>query len=130
MRPGRLRHGLLGLAIAAIAPAEADADGPVASAPRAPAAFRACAACHAVSPAATPGIGPNLYGVVGRRAGALPGYGYSSALRQSGIVWSRAELERFMQDPAAAVPGTTMPAAAPLAPADREAISAYLAALR
>ena len=130
MRIGRLRHGLLALAIAAMAPAEAAADGPATSAPRAPEAFQACAECHEVNPAAPPGIGPSLYGVVGRRAGSLPGYAYSPALRQSGIVWSRAELERFMQDPAAAAPGTMMPAPEALSAADREAISAYLAALR
>jgi len=113
-----------------MAPAEAAADSPAATAPRAPAAFQACAECHEVSPAAAPGIGPNLHGVVGRRAGSLPGYAFSPALSQSGIVWSRAELERFMQDPAAAAPGTMMPAPEALSAADREAISAYLAALR
>ena len=129
MRLGRLRHGVLALAIAT-APAEAAADGPAATVPRAPAAFQACAACHAVRSGATQGIGPNLHGVVGRRAGTLSGYAYSPALRQSGIVWSRPEIERFMQDPSAAVPGTAMPAGAPVSAADRAAITAYLAALR
>lgn len=49
---------------------------------------------------------------MGRRAGSLPGFAYSDALRAAGrrgMVWDDAALERFLADPDAAVPGTSMP---------------------
>ena len=132
LRGNHWREALLALAaLAAMSQTEARADGPSAGARSAPpAAFGACSACHAVTPNAAPGIGPNLHGVVGRRAGAQAGFNFSPALRQSGVVWSRAELQRFLQNPAETVPGTTMPGVGAMSAADREAIVAYLAELR
>lgn len=84
-----------------------------------------CAMCH--SPEA--GQGPDLTGVVGRKAGSAPGYPASAALKSSGIVWTAAKLDAFLSDPAKLVPGTAMPNPFVNA-ADRADIIAYLATLK
>ncbi|WP_435416876.1 c-type cytochrome [Parerythrobacter aurantius] len=96
---------------------------------RGKAAFASCAACHSVEPGAPSGVGPNLHGVVGRKAGAVEGFAYSDALKRSGLTWSAAELDAFLADPAARVPGTAMAAGAVSEEATRKAIIAYLATL-
>jgi len=48
--------------------------------------FRKCQVCHSLEPGKTL-IGPSLAGVIGRKAGSLPGYDYSPAMRQADIVW-------------------------------------------
>lgn len=87
-----------------------------------------CALCHAVSGAAGGGQGPNLAGVVGRKAGAT-NFSYSRALRTSGFTWDHDRLDHYLTDPRAAVPGTTMPVRVPVAEERRELI-AYLATLK
>lgn len=75
-------------------------------------AFQRCAACHALAPGRDGFAGPALRGVVDRRAGSAPGFAYSDALRaagRAGLVWDRPTLERYLADPEAVVPGTTMP---------------------
>ena len=71
-------------------------------------AFRQCASCHQVGPSARAGFGPQLNGIVGRRAAATADYNYSTALRNSGIVWSDETLAAYIRNPDAAVPGTKM----------------------
>lgn len=88
--------------------------------------FLPCSACHAVGGDSTEKIGPHLRGVMGRRAGAMDGYTYTKALRESGLTWDRATLDRFLTNPAALVPGTKM-AFAGLRDADqRTAVIDYL----
>ena len=87
-----------------------------------------CSMCHTDTADRPTGIGPNLFGVVGRRA-ASTDYGYSPALRASGLRWNRATLDRFLVGPMALVPGTKMPISVSDA-AERAAIIAYLASLR
>lgn len=72
------------------------------------AAFRKCASCHQVGPSARAGFGPQLNGIVGRRAAATTDYAYSPALKRSGIVWTDAALARFLRDPDDMVPGNKM----------------------
>lgn len=67
-----------------------------------------CEACHALTPGAQSISGPNLSGLIGRKAGTAAGYTYSRAMQDSGITWDRATLDRFLAHPAAAVPGTVM----------------------
>jgi cytochrome c len=93
------------------------------------AAFAACAACHSVQPDGASGVGPNLYGVVGRAAGSLGGYVYSDALVTSGLTWDEAALDGYIANPSAAVPGTNMVAGAEVDVGRREAIIAYLTSL-
>jgi cytochrome c len=71
-------------------------------------AFAKCASCHAVGPYAQAGFGPQLRGIVGRRAGASGDYKYSAAMRNSGIVWTEDKLAAFMRAPKDVVPGTSM----------------------
>jgi len=70
--------------------------------------FKQCRACHQVGPNARNGIGPVLNGVVGRPAGAYPGYSYSSANKNSGLVWEEETLARYLRAPAEVVPGNKM----------------------
>ena len=75
--------------------------------PAAPRAFAACNACHAAG-AGQHGIGPSLAGVFSSPAAAKARFDYSPALRQSGLVWDEASLDRFLADPRGTVPGTSM----------------------
>jgi cytochrome c len=72
------------------------------------AAFAACASCHQVGPAAHHGFGPQLNGILGRRAGSEPGYRYSPAMKNSEIVWSEKTLAAYVRYPNDVVPGTNM----------------------
>lgn len=73
-----------------------------------PQAFTTCGVCHSVEPGQNM-IGPSLAGVVGRRAGSVAGANYSPAMKDADITWTEANLRRYIQDPAAVVPGGTMP---------------------
>jgi cytochrome c len=64
-----------------------------------------CSACHSVDDSR---VGPSHAGVVGRRAGQVKDYAYSEALAQSKIVWTRANLERWLTDPEKTIPGQRM----------------------
>lgn len=67
--------------------------------------YARCEACHALAYDRT---GPRHCGLIGRKAGSVPGFDYSDAMKQSGIVWNAQSLDRFLADPAKTVPGTTM----------------------
>jgi cytochrome c len=70
--------------------------------------FLVCRACHQIGPTAKNAVGPVLNGVVGRKAGTYPGFKYSEANRESGIVWTPEELEKYLTDPQKVVPKTLM----------------------
>jgi cytochrome c len=65
-----------------------------------------CAGCHVPTGG---GQGPSLTGVIGRKAGSVPGFDYSAALKASTIVWTSETLDPFLADPGKDVPGTAMP---------------------
>jgi cytochrome c len=67
-----------------------------------------CQACHVVAKGAKPTVAPNLNGVAGRKAGSSDFANYSPALKASGITWTAAKLDTFLQGPAKLVPGTKM----------------------
>lgn len=94
-----------------------------------PAAFAQCAACHSVEPGVI-GIGPSLAGVVGRKAGTLPGFTYSDAMKAYGKTWDAAALDTFLTSPAKALPGTRMTYMGQSDPAQRQAVIAYLTTLK
>lgn len=62
-----------------------------------------CKACHTVEKGAASPIGPNLFGVVGRKAASLEGFAYSDAMKKSGITWDDATLAEYLKDPKAKV---------------------------
>ncbi|PZP32518.1 MAG: cytochrome c family protein [Roseateles depolymerans] len=72
------------------------------------AAFATCTRCHRVGPEARSGYGPQLNGIVGRRAGTLPDFNYSAAMKRSGIVWDARSLAAFIRNPDQVVPGNRM----------------------
>ena len=89
--------------------------------------FKQCAVCHNFKAGAGPKIGPNLWGVVGRKAGTAPGFdGYSDAMRHSGIVWDAKTLNVFLENPMKAVPGTAMGYAGVKDPKERADLIAWL----
>jgi cytochrome c len=53
-------------------------------------------------------LGPSLYGVVGRKAGTEPGYAYTQSMKDSGVTWDEATLDKWIADPGAVVPGNGM----------------------
>lgn len=98
-----------------------------ASAP--PAQFALCAACHPTSSDGASAMGPNLRGVVGRRAGTLRDFPYSTAMKTSGIIWTRDMLNDYLTDVQKKVPGTLMTFPGIPAAADRAAVIGYLETL-
>ena len=68
-----------------------------------------CRTCHGGGGPADSPIGPSLDGIVGKRAGTQPSEIHSRALIDSGVVWDRKSLRRFLSDPRRELPGTLMP---------------------
>jgi cytochrome c len=67
--------------------------------------YQACQACHSIE---DNDLGPKHRGVVGRRAGSVRDYGYSAALKNSGLIWDAKTLDRWLSNPSELVPGTKM----------------------
>lgn len=86
----------------------------------------ACIACHSLSSGGSHQVGPSLHGIFGRTAGTAGGFAYSDALERSGIVWTPAELDRWLADPAGFLPGTTMTFTGFNSAEDRSALIDYL----
>lgn len=88
--------------------------------------FMRCVACHAVQPGAGAKMGPNLAGVVGRKAGSAAGFKYSAAMQKAKLTWNEATLDKWLTKPSAVVPGTSMAFPGLPNPADRANVIAYL----
>ena len=67
-----------------------------------------CQACHTIDASRRTLVGPPLYGVFGRTAGAVPGYRYSEALKKSGIVWTDDTLNKYLAATQDFIPGSRM----------------------
>jgi cytochrome c2 len=87
--------------------------------------FNQCKPCHSLE-AGKNGIGPTLHGLLGRKAGTVPGYSYSAAMQSSGIVWNEDTLAKFLADPSTFVPGTKMVSAGIRDKAQLDDLIAYL----
>jgi cytochrome c len=90
--------------------------------------FKKCGMCHQIGPDAKSLVGPPLTGVVGRKAASVPDFTYSPGLKKladSGLTWTDANLDKYLTDPKAMVPGSPMALALPDA-ADRADVIVYL----
>jgi cytochrome c len=110
------------LALLAVVPRPA----PAADASRGKTLYAACAACHSEKPDA---LGPNLKGVVGRKAAALDDFRYSAPMRRANLVWDDANLKAYILDPQATVKGNRMPFGGLREGRDVDDIVAYLKTL-
>jgi cytochrome c len=88
--------------------------------------FLQCKACHDLNPALPHKVGPNLNGVIGRKAGTVEGYQFSEPMRSSGLTWDLATLDAFLRQPGSVVPGSGMAFAGIAADADRASLLRYL----
>ncbi|MEW6644602.1 MAG: cytochrome c family protein [Pseudomonadota bacterium] len=70
--------------------------------------FVQCKACHQIGESAKNAVGPVLNGVIGRKAGSVEGFNYSTANKNSGLTWDEATFRDYIKDPRAKVPGTKM----------------------
>jgi len=118
------RAGIAGVLLAGSATAALAAD---------PAAgqqiFKAqCGICHSVASGQN-GIGPTMFGVVGRSAGSVPGFQYTADHKKLGVTWDAVTLDKYLTNPRAMVPDTTMIYAGLKDDAKRAALIAYLETL-
>lgn len=92
-------------------------------------AFAKCKACHSVA-AGKNGVGPSLFGIVGRQAGTVEGFKFSDANKASNLTWTEAQLDVYLKDPKAAMPGNKMAFAGVKIDAERADLIAYLKTLK
>jgi cytochrome c len=88
--------------------------------------FGLCRSCHTIAQGAPNMTGPNLYGVFGRKAGAVEGFNYSQAVKTAGFTWDAEHLDQWLARPATYMPGTRMSFAGLKDPAARRDLIAYL----
>ena len=87
--------------------------------------YHRCQGCHSID---RNRIGPMHKGLFGRKAGSVPDFDYSDAMKNSGIVWTEVTLDQFLQGPRKMVPGTKMTFVGIPKPQDRADLIAYLEA--
>jgi cytochrome c len=89
--------------------------------------YKACVACHTLTPDEGNRAGPTLHGIFGRRIASLPGYSFSPALRNMDIVWTPETVSRLFEiGPMQYTPGTKMPEQKIASPGDRKALMDFL----
>ena len=120
-QPGAVRARLVAQLNSAAEPTAAGSEPPT--------AFAICSACHTVSKDGGNGVGPNLRGIVGRRAGTAEGFTYSPAMRSAGLTWTPELIDKYLTAPAVLVPGNFMAIAGISDVGDRKAIVDYLSTL-
>ena len=121
----RTNLALIGLLLAGM-PASAQ------DAAKGEAVFKRCRACHAIGPAAKNKAGPALTGIVGRKAGTVPGFNYSDAMKQEagkGLKWNEATLTAYLAGPKKMIPKTRMAFSGLKSEQDIADVIAYLESL-
>jgi cytochrome c len=114
---------LMGVLSAGVATAAPVPVGSVADKQHGEVVFRACGGCHHERADAT---GPDLHGVVGRKAGSLDGFRYSNAMKRANLVWTVENLRAYLRDPQAVVKGNRMPFPGLPADTDVDDVVAFL----
>jgi cytochrome c len=115
------------IAIGVAAGSMALAETPTGDAVRGAAVFKAqCAACHLATAKDPAPIGPQLYGVVGRKAGSWDHFNYTAAMKKAGHVWNAKLLDQYLENPYSLVPGAAMGLLVPVEK-NRADVIAYLA---
>ena len=124
------RPALALVAFALVALALSASTGQAADIAKGQAAFvRQCAICHTIDKGGENRVGPNLFAVVGRRAGAVPDFKYTNAFRNTATFeWTEGLLGPWIALPAVMVPGTAMAVFPGVSDRDKDDIVAYLAA--
>ena len=122
-----MRKGILALALLAASTMVAAAAG---DAKNGAEVFKRCAVCHTADKGGGDALGPNLFGVVGRKAASRPGFAYSAPMQKSGIIWTEANLTKWTAGPAKMVPGTKMAFAGISSKKQQADVTAYLATLK
>lgn len=89
--------------------------------------FIQCQACHSIKEGENR-VGPSLYSKIGKTAGQVPGFKYSDANKNSGIVWTEEKLFEYLKNPRAVIPGTTMAFAGIADPQKRADVIAFIKA--
>jgi cytochrome c len=92
--------------------------------------FNKCMQCHRIGLGATNFYGPVLNGLIDRKAGSVPGYAYSDALKNSNMVWTYAALSKYLRQPRHEVPGVAMTFPGLQDQADIDNVIAYIAQFR
>jgi cytochrome c len=131
MGPRHLIDAMLRLpALAVMALALGPTSGEAADIAKGQAAFvRQCAICHTIDKGGENRVGPNLFGVIGRRAGAAPDFKYTNAFRNTATFeWTEGLLGPWIALPAVMVPGTAMGVFPGVSDRDKDDIVAYIAA--
>jgi cytochrome c len=119
-----IKLATLGISLAlSIAAVPAYADGNAAKGEK---VFNKCKACHTVEQGGKNKNGPNLFGVVGKKAGSVEGYNYSKAMKNADLTWDEANLDEYLKKPKAFVKGTKMSFVGLKKKKDRENLIAYL----
>ncbi|MGE5501076.1 MAG: c-type cytochrome [Ignavibacteriales bacterium] len=88
--------------------------------------FAICRSCHTITADGPNMTGPNLHGLFGRKAGTHPDFNYSEGLKNSGITWDAATLDKWIAGPRDVVPDTKMSFAGLQDPKDRADLIGYL----
>ncbi|RYD71975.1 MAG: c-type cytochrome [Verrucomicrobiaceae bacterium] len=88
-----------------------------------------CSRCHSGVRNGPANFGPNLFGVLGRKSGSVPGFDYSPAMRSAHVVWSADQLKAYVEAPSKIVPGARM-STATMDDYARDDLMAYLATLK
>ncbi|MEO1659250.1 MAG: cytochrome c family protein, partial [Pseudomonadota bacterium] len=92
--------------------------------------FRQCAVCHEAAQGTGHRQGPNLWNIVGAKAGQHPDFIYSKAMKNADLVWDDATLDAYIADPQGTLPGTRMGYFGSTSEADRRDIIAFLHTLK
>lgn len=88
--------------------------------------FKKCRACHQIGPTAKNGVGPKLNGLFGRKSGAIEGFNYSPANKNSGVTWDETVFAKYIEDPRKFMPGNKMAFAGVKDAAEIKDLTAFL----